>query len=144
MKMEIIDRAAVLDYLEVKWPAFVRDALALPEAQRAAWLHRQGYARAADLLAHVAAWWRLGMQVIAHHRTDADYQHPPMDVDAFNLAAVTRVTGQSEADVLADFHMAREALVAFVNGLSDAELANPKINRQLVIEIIEHLHEHEG
>jgi hypothetical protein len=142
--MEMLDRAAVLDYLEVKWPAFVRDALALPEAQRSAWLLQQGCARMVDLLAHVAAWWRLGMQVIDHHRTDADYQHPPMDVDAFNLEAVTRVSGQSEAEVLADFNTARETLVAFVNSLSDAELANPKINRQLVIEIIEHLHEHEG
>ena len=142
--MEIVDRLTVLDYLVVKWPAFVRDALALPEAQRAAWLHRQGYARAADLLAHVAAWWRLGMQVIEHHRTDAEYQHPPMDVDAFNLAVVTRVSGLSEAEVVADFNTARENLVAFVNGLSDAELANPKINRQLYIEVIEHLHEHEG
>lgn len=142
--MESTDRVTVLEYLKVKWPAFALDALALPEAQRAAWLHRQGYARLADLLAHVAAWWRLGMQVITHHRTDADYQHPPMDVDAFNLAEVTRVRGWSEAKVLADFNMARETLVAFVNGLSDAEIANPKINRQLYIEIIEHLHEHEG
>jgi hypothetical protein len=142
--MEIVDRLTVMDYLEVKWPAFVRDALALPEAQRAAWLQQQGYARMADLLAHVTAWWRLGMQVIDHHRTDADYQHPPMDVDAFNLAAVTRVSGLSESEVLADFNTARETLVAFVNTLSDFEIANPKINRQLVIEIIEHLHEHEG
>jgi len=141
--MEIIDRVTVLEYLEVKWPAFVRDALALPDAQRLAWLHRQGYARIADLLAHVVAWWQLGMQVIAHHQVDAEYHHPPMDVDAFNLEAVTRVSALSESEVLADFNTARETLVAFVNGLSDAELANPKINRQLVIEVIEHLHEHE-
>lgn len=32
--MEIIDRAAIMQYLEVKWPGFVRDALALPEAQQ--------------------------------------------------------------------------------------------------------------
>jgi hypothetical protein len=67
-----------------------------------------------------------------------------MDVDAFNLAAVTRVSGLSESEVLAEFHTVRETLVAFVKDLSGAELANPKINRQLVIEIIEHLHEHEG
>ena len=142
--METIDLVTVLQYLEVKWPAFVGDALALPEAQRAAWLHRQGYARLADLLAHVAAWWRLGMQVISHHRVDADYQHPPMDVDAFNLEAVTRVSELPDSEVLADFNTARETLLAFVRGLSDSELANPKINRQLYIEVIEHLHEHEG
>lgn len=142
--MEIIDCVTVLEYLEVKWPAFIRDALALPDAQRSAWLHRQGYSRAADLLAHVAAWWRLGMQVIVHHRVDPEYQHPPMDVNAFNLEAVTRVSGLSEAHVLADFNTARETLVAFVNGLSDAEITNPKINRQLYIEVIEHLHDHEG
>ncbi len=140
--MESTDRVTVMEYLEVKWPAYVRDVLALPEAQRSAWLQRQGYSRAADLLAHVAAWWRLGMQVITHHRADADYQHPPMDVDAFNLEAVTRVSEQSEADVLADFNTARETLIAFVHSLSDAELANPKINRQLYIEVIDHYNEH--
>ena len=40
--MESFDRATIMEYLEVKWPAFVRDALALPEAQRSAWLHGRG------------------------------------------------------------------------------------------------------
>lgn len=142
--MENIDRATIMEYLEVKWPGFVRDLLALPEAQRAAWLHRQGYARVADLVAHVTAWWHLGMEVISHHLVDADYQHPQMDVDAFNLATVTRVSGLPKADALAEFNTGRENLVEFVNSLSDTEIANPKINRQLKIEVIEHLHEHEG
>lgn len=144
LKMESMDRATVIEYLEVKWPEFVRDALALPEAHRDAWLSRQGYLRVADLLAHVAAWWRLGKQVITHHLADLDYQHPPMDVDAFNAEAVARARALSEAEVLAHFNYTRETLLAFVRDLSDAELANPKINRQLVIEVIEHLHEHEG
>ena len=46
--------------------------------------------------------------------------------------------------MIAEFKAARQELLDFVNNLSDADLANPKINLQLLIEVIEHLEEHEG
>lgn len=66
-----------------------------------------------------------------------------MDVDAFNNAVIARMEGVSLQDVLNDFESARRQMLDLVAILSDTDLTDPKINLQLLIEVVEHLEEHQ-
>lgn len=66
-----------------------------------------------------------------------------MDVDAFNNAVIATVEGIPAAEVLADFETTRRQMLDLVASLSDTDLADPKINLQLLIEVVEHLEEHQ-
>lgn len=139
----MVTREEITRCLEIDWDAYLAQFNALPDGGKKEFLLRQGYPSFAALLAHLTAWWQVGMQVIRHHQSDPDYHHPQMDVDAFNQAVIDSVSGLSDAVVIAEFKAASQELLDFVNNLSDADLANPKINLQLLIEVIEHLEEHQ-
>ena len=139
----MVDRNDLIRCLTMEWDEFIARFNGLPPQDQQDFLVRQGYPTFKALLAHMAAWWRVGIGVVQHHLTDPNYIHPQMDVDAFNKAAIARVEAIAEEEVLTDFERTRYSMLDLVASLSDAELANPKINRQLLIEIIEHLHEHE-
>ena len=53
------------------------------------------------------------------------------------------MSGVPAAEVRAEFDTVRAGFLEFVHNLSDADFANPKINRQLQIEVIDHLAEHQ-
>lgn len=129
--------------LTTEWDMYLEEFEQKTDAEKQAFLVRQGYPRLAELLAHFTAWWQVGMDVIRHHQADPDYQHPAMDVDAFNQAVIAKVSVVSDADVRAEFETVRTELLGFVCALSGADLANSRINRQLQIEVIEHLREHQ-
>ena len=139
----MVERNDLIRCLTVEWDGYIARFNGLSPQDQQDFLVRQGYPTFMALLAHLAAWWRVGIGVVQHHLSDPNYIHPQMDVDAFNNAIIARVKGIPAADVLADFETTRRQMLDLVAGLSDAELANPKINRQLLIEIVEHLHEHE-
>ena len=139
----MVTREEITRCLHIDWEAYLARFERMSDAEKQTFLARQGYPPFAELLAHLAAWWQVGMDVIRHHQSDPDYHHPQMDVDAFNRAVIDRVRGTSESDVRAEFESVRAHLIMFVTALSAADLANPKINRQLQIEIINHLAEHQ-
>jgi hypothetical protein len=112
-----------------------------PEAQ-AAFLARQGYARLADLLGHVVAWWDEGLPAVAAMLDDPTFSSPDYDVDAFNARAVERFRGLDEPAVIRTFEAARQAWLALVARLPDDALRNERIAGRLHIEIIGHLAEH--
>ena len=136
-------KAELLDCLNSKWDEYLAQICSLSPQEQAAFAWRQGYPRLADLLAHFAAWWRTGMEVVRHHQEDSNYQHPAMDVDAFNARVIRNSRAQPEETVIAEFTAARRELIEFISALSEHDLANEKIARQLRIEIIEHLEEHQ-
>ncbi len=142
----------ILSTLLNGWGTYVARFRHLSAEEQAAFLQRQGYARLADLLAHVAAWWADGLERTAALRADPDLppQENPQgvpsgyDVDAFNARAVAAVRGLEESDVIALFDTRREALLAFVRSLSPGELErNPALSKRLHVEVISHLREHE-
>ena len=62
-----ITREQILESLHTDWGTFVERFQRLsPEAQ-ATYLQQQGYARFADLLAHVIAWWQEGLAAHTAH-----------------------------------------------------------------------------
>jgi hypothetical protein len=139
----MVTREELIHCLSIDWDAYLERFEELPEGEKKEFLALQGYPTFSALLGHMLAWWRLGMEVIRHYQANPDYTHPAIDVDEFNQAAIARVRGVDDTKIRAEFESVRKEMIRFVNTLSDTALANPKINRQLQIEVIEHLSEHQ-
>ena len=140
--MPTVTRAQVLTVLQQDWGAYVPRFQSLPPETQAEVLRHQGYARLADLLAHIIAWWREGQQMVAQWLLDPTLEEPHYDVDAFNAQAVARFAQADEADVLRTFEETRLAWLALVNRLPNEFFNSPKQADRLHIEIIGHLAEH--
>jgi hypothetical protein len=140
--METINRQNVLDLLNEDWKGYVRSFQRLsPEAQ-AAFLKNQGYKRLADLLAHIAAWWDVGLENIQNYRRDPSVRQPDVDVDEFNASAVQRVLAFTDAEQVRAFEAARLKFVELVTGLSDADFKDDRILNQIRMELVNHLEDH--
>jgi hypothetical protein len=135
-------RSQNLTQLSGPWAGFVDGICVLSEHERQAYLTKQGYARVGDLLAHLMAWWRLGMQQIERYQADPHYQPGPVNVDAFNAAAVAQAADCSDAQILADFEAARQGFGAFIQSLPESALADPRVQKQIEMELFGHYGEH--
>jgi hypothetical protein len=140
--MTELTRQQYLDNLENDWGTYVdRFRQLSPDAQQA-FVARQGFARFADLLAHVGAWWRDGISTLRVMAGDPDHVPAEMDVDSFNARAVARFIAFDEAVVIRFFEDIRAAFVELVTTLPDSAIADPRINHRLYIELNEHFDEH--
>jgi hypothetical protein len=141
--MPDLTREQLLHTLQHGWGTYVERLRRLsPEAQ-AALLAKQGYARLADLLAHVVAWWSEGKPAIEKMLADPNFNSPDYDVDTFNAQAVERARDLDEPTVIESFERMRQAWLGLVAHLPDDAFQNKKIADRLHIEIIGHLQEHE-
>lgn len=140
--MTILTRQEVLNVLQEGWGTYIQKYQQLSTQARTAFLVQQGYARFADLLAHIVAWWEVGYQSIARYVSDPEAQPRKYDVDAFNAEAVAKSAGLSEERVIASFEKTRNFLVEFVKALPDSAFENEKVINQLNMEFIGHLSEH--
>lgn len=137
-----IDRIEFVRLLTDFWGTYSERFHRLSPPDQDAFLRQQGYANLAGLLAHVVAWWQDGSSVVARMRLDPDVLNPDYDVDAFNAAAVQRSALSSELEMAAVYEQQRLAMIALIAGLSDAELADERINTRLYYEIVQHAKEH--
>ena len=78
----MVTREELIRCLTIEWDAYLERFEELPEGVKQEFLALQGYPSFSALLAHMLAWWRLGMQVVRHHQSDPEYTHPAVDVDA--------------------------------------------------------------
>ena len=136
-------RGEFVDRLDNSWQHLVERFDALSADEQAAYLAQQGYARLADLLAHVVAWWQDGAKEIGLMRADPEHPLRGYEVDEFNAAAVERVSGVSPEAMVEAFKTQQRAMVDLVKGLSEEELNQHNINMRLYYEIIQHWAEHE-
>lgn len=141
--MEKISREQFLARLQNSWQPLVSRFQQLSGPEQAAYLEKQGYATFSALLAHIIAWWQDGTQVVAQMRADPSLGLPDYDVDSFNARAVARFSPLNEAALIQLYEAQRQAMVALVTSLSDAELNRDPINTRLYYEIIMHWSEHE-
>lgn len=141
--MANITRDSVLDCLTKNWGEYVSRINGLDDKKRSLLLKQQGYARLQDLLAHITAWWQDGMQKIAAFQQDVDYQPPAVNVDEYNTRVVESVKDRSEASVIDSFETVRLQFIELVESLTDQDIQNPRINRQLEMEITGHYQEHQ-
>jgi len=135
-------REQVLATLQNDWGTYAKRFHRLsPEAQ-AAFLARQGYARLADLLAHVTAWWAEGSRAIENLLIDSGVAWQDYDVDAFNAQAVSRVRELDEIAVIESFEAMRQRMARLVMSLPEATFQQKRVSDRLQIEVIGHYAEH--
>jgi hypothetical protein len=138
-----VTRKQVLGILQIGWATYVERFYCLsPEAQ-ATFLVKQGYARFADVLAHIIAWWEEGQRAIENLLNDPNFNAPAYDVDAFNAQAIERFRGLSDPAVIQYFEETRKALRDLVINLPNDAFLNKKIIERLHIEVVGHLGEHD-
>jgi hypothetical protein len=140
--LNTLTRQEVLGILQGDWAEYVQRFRCLSAEAQSAFLLEQGYARFADLLAHLVAWWEVGHQAIERYVTDPAAQPGKYDVDAFNADAVVKAAGLHEEDVIASFEKMRNFLVEFVKALPDTAFENEKVVNQLSMELVGHFSEH--
>ena len=136
-------RQDVLNILQGDWATYVQRFRCLsPEAQ-STFLAEQGYARFADLLSHIIAWWEIGYHAIERYLTDPQFQPREYDVDAFNAEAVAKAGGLDDDNVIESFEKMRSFLFEFVKALPDNAFENEKVINQFNMEFVGHLNEHD-
>jgi len=141
--MPKISRAQFVERLQNNWAGYITQFNRLSPQQQKLFLNQQGYARLADLLAHITAWWTDGAASIERMRSDPLLPNPDYDVDAFNASAVQKAAGLSESAVIQAYQAQLHVMLALLDSLSDAQLEAENINTRLYYEIIMHWSEHE-
>lgn len=140
--MSELTRTQLTASLERDWGGLVAHFRSLPPHEQEAWLVQQGYARLADLLAHVIAWWDEAFATVNRLLAGQDVENKEYDVDQFNAEAVQRFADYDEAMVVAAFEAKRKQWAALVAGLPEAALAEPRLAERLHTELIRHYQEH--
>ena len=140
--MDVITRQGVLDLLERDWAHYVDRYQHLPAAGQALFLEKQGYKRLADLLAHIVAWWEVGLQNIRSYQSDPTARQPEIDVDSFNAQAVQAVRGVTDAEEIQVFETTRKKFAGLVQELSEADFQDERVLDQIRWELVNHLEDH--
>ena len=141
-RMSILKRQQFVNALEEDWAGYPTRFHAMEPEARSAFLGKQGYARFADLLAHIIAWWELGYPMIEKYLSDLQSELPQIDVDLFNARAVESVRNLDEAEVEKSFERVRYFLINFIKTLPDSAFENEKVITQFNMDIVGHLQEH--
>jgi hypothetical protein len=140
--MSTLSRQDYIDALQNGWGSYVSHFRRLSSIQQEAFLKKQGYASLRDLLAHVIAWWQLGLTNLPQMINDPSCENPDIDDDDFNAKAVARFQPVDEAEVIRIFDQLRTDYASFITRLSDTTLNDPRISGRLYMELIGHLAEH--
>ena len=140
--MDSLTRQEVLDVLQGDWAEYIQKFHSLSLETQSVFLRQQGYARFADLLAHIVAWWKVGFQSVERYLNDPASQPIKYDVDAINAEAIARASKFDEAQVVTSFEKMRCFLIDFVKVLPDSAFENEKVANQLKMELVGHLSEH--
>jgi hypothetical protein len=140
--MDTITRQSVITLLNEDWAEYVARFQELPSSAQAAFLEEQGYKRLTDLLAHIVAWWKEGLQAIQRFQNDPAARQPEINIDSFNARAVEKVHLVSEAAEIRVFEEARCEFVEVVKNLFEQDFKDERVLTQLKWELINHLEEH--
>ncbi len=138
----LITREQILELLHTGWGTFVDGFQRLSPTAQTAYLRQQGYARFADLLAHIIAWWEEGLHAIPVMLADPDHVASEHDVDQFNARAIERFHDLAEPAVIAIFNDLLQQWLQLVSSLSDVAFQSNQISDRLHIELIGHFEEH--
>jgi hypothetical protein len=105
-------------------------------------LQREGYQRLADLLAHIVAWWEVGMQAIPRYQSDPAFQLAEVDVDSFNARAVQQVRAVSDGEEIKVFEAARRKFANVLMQMTADDFKDERILTQIKWELVNHLEDH--
>jgi hypothetical protein len=140
--MASLTRQDILSVLQGDWAEYIHGFRSLSAEAQSAFLTRQGYARFAELLAHIVAWWQVCHQAVELYAFDPTAQPMEYDVDAFNATAVAGVSQLDEGQVIDAFEKMRLLMFEFVKDLPAIAFENEKVVNQLEMDFLGHLAEH--
>ncbi len=132
----------VLDMLQREWVLYPESFRSLSEEKQKAFLERQGFPRFRDLIAHVAAWWDKGIQVIDAVAKDPSFQMGDIDVDAFNAQALEMFAPLVEAEVWKKYESTRMALLELLINLPSEVYEHREVQAWVRSDVIEHYFDH--
>jgi hypothetical protein len=141
-KMSSPTREEILKVLEGDWAEYVHGYRSLSAEGQSAFLRQQGYARFADLLAHIVAWWRVCYEAVERYLSDPTAMPIEYDVDTFNARAVAEASMLDEERVIESFEKMRGFMYEFVKELPNTAFENKKIVDQLEMDFVGHIAEH--
>ena len=133
----------MLDLLAGDWADYVSRFQALTPAEQAAFLRQQGYERLADLLAHIVAWWEVGMQAIPRYQSEPAARLAEIDVDSFNARAVQQVRAVSDGEEIRVFEAARQKFADLIMQMTTDDFKDERIVTQIKWELVNHLADHQ-
>ena len=131
-----------LDYLTLEWPAYVSVIQSASPERRAEFLQGQGYARLADLLAHVAVWWEEAYGIMLAAVEGREVERKKYDFDQFNAASVARFKDSSEEQVLAFFEEYRQKFLTLLRDHPNAAEEHRRVANWFYAVVIHHAGEH--
>ncbi len=131
-----------LGYLNVEWPAYMPRIRAASPERQAEFLEAQGYARLADLLAHIAVWWEEAYGIMLATLEGRETPRKKYDFDEFNAAAVARFKDSSESEVLAFFEAGRQKFLDFLRDHPGAVEEHRRVANRFYAVVIHHAGEH--
>ena len=140
--MTTLTRQEFLNTLQGDWKTYVQRFQGLSPQAQSAFLVKQGYARFADLLSHLIAWFEVGHQAVERYLADPQSQPKEYDVDAFNADAVAKVAGFDEEHVIESFEKMRIFMLEYVKALPETAFEDERVVNQLDMELVGHLSGH--
>lgn len=135
-------RFQTLDILQNNWAEYISAFQLFPLEKQAEFLKKQGFMRFRDVVAHVIAWWEVGMDAINAISKDPAYQHPERNTDAYNAEAIAIFGKLDEAEVWRKFESVRQSLIKLAINLPDATFNRKGVQEWLKADVIEHYYEH--
>jgi hypothetical protein len=140
--MTVVTREILVQSLEKDWGTYVEKYRGLSEEERIRFVKAQGFARFADIPAHVIAWWEEGKEVLERMLDDPAYPAAEYNVNEFNARAVARFAKVDEDQVIKTFDSLRLDMLRLVAGLPESAFRDQRITNRLQIEILGHYSEH--
>jgi hypothetical protein len=130
------------DNLAHDWGSYIARYQAFSPSEKEQFLQKQGFARFADLLAHVVAWWLLCLRDLGKFIETGEYSAQNIDVDTFNAEAVHEFQLLDETAAIHSFEHTRAALLDLLQNLPDEARENPELLKRLEMETAGHFSEH--
>ena len=139
--MPITTRRA-LDYLNIEWPAYVPVIKSASPERQAEFLQEQGYARLADLIAHITVWWEEAYGIMLATLEGREVERRKYDFDVFNAASVARFKDSSEEQVLAFFEEQHRKFLDLLREHPNAVEKHRRVANWFYAVVIHHAAEH--
>ena len=138
----LINKQRTLAYVDEEWGTYIERFNRLPVDEQARRVNEQGYKQFRDMLAHILAWWKEGMEVILALAERREFERRKYDFDAFNAEAVDKYRAWDEAEFLSQFEEARQKMGADLSSMDEAVFENRRVKAWVRGVVINHAREH--
>ncbi len=137
-----ITKQRALDYVEIEWGTYVNRFRSLPPEEQDKRVRETGYESLRDMLAHILAWWKEGMEIILAIAQERPLERKKYDLDAFNAEAVAKYKSWNEDEFMAHFEDTRQKMAVDLQSVNEVAFENRRVRNWARAIIIEHAREH--